>query len=146
MFKYIISSALFILVLNIWQKNGQRNLKEIKLAKTCHVEVNATYLCHSVVARLASPPAPVSDPNGNNDSGYAASNIEETALQAGSNPNSPRRRPVPRPESRQKVSTYAVSHCYCYQHQQDGCSCHHLHRHLTSTTDPIISSTTITIT
>lgn len=80
-------------------------VKEIKLPKTRHVEVNASYLCHSVVARLASPPAPVPDPNGNNDSGYAASNVEETALQAGSNPNSPRRRPVPPQESSQKVST-----------------------------------------
>jgi len=79
--------------------------KEIKLPKTCHVEVSPAYLCHSVVARLASPPAPVPDPNGNNDSGYAASNIEETALQAGSNHNSPRRRPVPPQESSQKVST-----------------------------------------
>jgi dopamine D2-like receptor len=45
----------------------------------------------------------VPDPNGNNDSGYAASNVEETALQAGSNPNSPRKRPVPPQESSQKV-------------------------------------------
>jgi len=83
----------------------KRKVKEIKLVKTCHVEVKAAYFCHSVVARLASPPAPVPDPNGNNDSGYAASNVEETALQAGSNPNSPRRRPVPPQESSQKVST-----------------------------------------
>lgn len=60
------------------------------------------------MARLASPPAPVPDPNGNNDSGYSASNVEETAPQAVSNPNSPRRRTVPQQEERQKVSTLAI--------------------------------------
>ena len=51
---------------------------------------------------MASPPAAVPDPNGNNDSGYAASNVEETALHASSNPNSPQRRSIPQ-ENRQKV-------------------------------------------
>jgi hypothetical protein len=105
MFKYIISSAIFIPVLNIWQTNGKGKLKKIKFTKKCRVKVKTAHLCHSVVARLASPPAPVPDPNGNNDSGYAASNVEETALHAASNTNSPRRRPTPQQESRQKVST-----------------------------------------
>jgi hypothetical protein len=55
------------------------------------------------MARLVSPPAVVPDPNGNNDSGYAASNVEETALQATSNSSSPRRRPVAQQEDKQKV-------------------------------------------
>jgi len=121
-------------------------VKETKLAKTCCVEANAAYLCHSVVARLASPPAPVPDPNGNNDSGYAASNVEETALQAGSNHNSPRRRPVPPQESSQKVSTLCKFLLLLLPAPMSGCSCLHHHRHLTSTMDPMISNTTISIT
>jgi hypothetical protein len=65
-------------------------------------------VCYSVVARLVSPPAALPDPNGNNDSGYAASNVEETALQATYNSSTPRRRPAAQQDDRQKVNAFPI--------------------------------------
>nr|AFH53996.1 D2-like dopamine receptor [Periplaneta americana] len=90
------------------EKDGERSPG----SDDCHIIPNdkstefilATVVEESAaVATLASPPAAVPDPNGNNDSGYAASNVEETALQTASNPNSPQRRSVPSQEERQKL-------------------------------------------
>nr|CAD7458417.1 unnamed protein product [Timema tahoe] len=68
----------------------------------CHVIPNdkstefilATVAEETAMAVSLVSPAPLVDPNGNNDSGYAASNLEETALQS-SIPNSPHRRKAP---------------------------------------------------
>ncbi|XP_067011481.2 dopamine D2-like receptor [Anabrus simplex] len=75
----------------------------------CHVIPNdkstefilATVVEEAAVAATLASPAPPADPNGNNDSGYAASNVEETILHASSVPNSPHRRSLSHQEDRQ---------------------------------------------
>ncbi|XP_034256891.1 dopamine D2-like receptor isoform X2 [Thrips palmi] len=74
----------------------------------CHVIPNdkstefilATVVEDASVVVATLTPTPMADPNGNNDSGYVASHVEETTIVSGSAPGSPKMLKAPAPQGK----------------------------------------------